>query len=638
MVASPQTPVIRSSEAAALVDTLYQLAEGRAVDDDLRLSLAGRVDGLGLAGLIPLAPSLAADPARASSFYLVADVAVAEGRHSVLLHIAPVSAAGQALFADAQVIGRMRPGGGREVTVTSIPFSTRDHGNILAYAREVEPRCLPRPQRSLPAIAAGNRHPEISLPAVFAAYEALLRRKGLNLASTSQLSATREMTTDEALAARDGENPTAAGHTRVSIRHLYHAGLWAAVRKGWRNGYSAEADHFIVSGNTGEEICQSVEACKEAIRHAAGYTKFTTDTSRLFELRADSRDPEAWSDSAVNEKFEQLLGREERNWVLDEFSRPFSIEDATYRFSVSEIVRMSVKFGASLKLNEDLYDYILSAKAGCGIGSEFDFEPSLDEAETLTTPQELIFYMHWLRERGRPAQLVPPNLGFKKRQAYPVALATAPHTGIGLREYASHHMWPELLPRVEGSFAGKPLEELAARVAELARVARHFDGTLSVHSGSGKQAEVLQQIGVATGGRVNYKISGELQLQLFDVLSEQPEGSPWQQLYGRMVDRAKQFAAAGAFGAESKLAAHYRTLGKGASLGDAARGRVDGNLFLVFWLGNIVGSRDVHAPDGDRRFFKEKLDELPDGLLAEVRRRNQRYLEWLAAQLFGCGT
>ncbi len=27
--------------------------------------------------------------------------------------------------------------------------------------------------------------------------------------------------------------------------------------------------------------------------------------------------------------------------------------------------------------------------------------------------------MHWLKERGRPAQLVPPNLGFKKRQAYP---------------------------------------------------------------------------------------------------------------------------------------------------------------------------------------------------------------------------
>ena len=68
------------------------------------------------------------------------------------------------------------------------------------------------------------------------------------MASTVQLSATREMTTDEVIAARDGENPDAAGHTRISIRHLYHAGLWAAIRAGWREGYNAEADHFIVTG------------------------------------------------------------------------------------------------------------------------------------------------------------------------------------------------------------------------------------------------------------------------------------------------------------------------------------------------------------------------------------------------------
>jgi len=33
-------------------------------------------------------------------------------------------------------------------------------------------------------------------------------------------------------------------------------------------------------------------------------------------------------------------------------------------------------------------------------------------------------------------------------------------------------------------------------------------------------------IGQSTGGRVNYKISGELQLQMPDVLAEQPPGSP----------------------------------------------------------------------------------------------------------------
>ena len=128
---------------------------------------------------------------------------------------------------------------------------------------------------------------------------------------------------------------------------------------------------------------------------------------------------------------------------------------------------------------------------------------------------------------------------------------------------------------------------------------------------------------------VNYKISGELQLQLFDVLSEQPAGSPWRQLYERMVARCNEFAGTGAFGEESELATVYQ----GRILGNADHGRVDGNLFLVFWLGNIVGSRDLNAPDGDTRFFKEKLDELPAALLEEVRRRNSRYIVWLAEHL-----
>src|SRR4029079_1185002 len=97
----------------------------------------------------------------------------------------------------------------------------------------------------------------------------------------------------------------------------------------------------------------------------------------------------------------------------------------------------------------------------------------------------------------------------------------------------------------------------------------------------------------------------------------------------RMVDRANEFAGRGAFGEESELARKYPQ----PYLGDAGHGRVDGNLFLVFWLGNIVGSRDLKSPDGDQRFFKEKLDELPADLLAEVRRRNTRYVSWLADNL-----
>jgi len=499
------------------------------------------------------------------------------------------------------------------------PFGPGDREAVRDFAERIDRAFLPRPQRDRPAVAVGNRHPEISLPAVFEAFGRVLEEKGVNMASTVQLSATREMTTDARLAGRTGENPTELGHTRVSIEHLFHAGLWAAIRAGWRHGYNAEADHFIISGADDREIARSIEQTKEAIRAAAGYTKFTTDTSRLFKLEADGRHPRAWTDAEVEAHWERVLTAEERKWVLGEFGAGVEIAGKKHEFGEREIRRLAVKFAESLKLNEQLYDYIVEVKGS----RDFDFEPSIDEAETLTTAQELIFYMHWLAGRGRRAQLVPPNLGFKKRQAYPETLER-------LEQYVAHKMWPELAPRVGREFGGKPLQELGARVRELAEVARHFDGTLSIHSGSGKQASVLQMIGQSTAGRVNYKISGELQLELLDVLAEQPPGSPWRGLYERMVDRCVQFAQAGAFGEESELAAVYRDRGLAYYLGDYNKGRVEGNLFLVFWLGNLVGTRDQ-----DGRFFKEKLDELPPELVEEVRRRNTGYIVWLAGEVLG---
>lgn len=635
----------KADEFAALAQLVLSIVESGRLTDESRSHLQSELAKRRFDNLRAYAGSLVEDPTQAGRYYLAIDAVDGNAVQALLLQLTTRSDAGAGRFQNPLLAVQTPLPGGREVQLEGYSFASHDHETIGKFVREVAPEFLPRPQRALPAIAAGNRHPEISLPAAFAAFGTILGKFGTNWASTVQLSATREMTTEDALAARGGEDPVAVGHTRVSIRHLYHAGLWAATRAGWRAGYTAEADHFIVSGATQEEIAHSVERVQEAIRHAAPYTKFTTDTSRLFELESDPRHPHAWSASAVEERFHQIFSPEEARWVLAEFEKPFPIEigEATggrqasrgYKFSREEIMRLAVKFGRSLKLNEELFDFIRAAKAAAGTGADFDFEPSLDEAETLTTPKELLFYMHWLKARGRPAQLVPPNLGFKKRQAYPVKMETTAEHGKGLEDYCHHKMWPELVPNVAQNFQSQPLAELAARVAELAAVARYFDGTLSIHSGSGKQAEVLEAIGRSTHGRVNYKISGELQLQLFDVLSEQPAGSPWRRLFERMVNRARQFAEQGAFGPESQLADQYVKMGLEFYLGDASRGRVDGNLFQVFWLGNLVGSRDTQAPDGDHRFFKEKLDELPEDLLAEVRRRNARYIVWLAEHLQG---
>src|SRR5580704_12379158 len=43
-------------------------------------------------------------------------------------------------------------------------FGPTDYANLEAFAERIDRRFLPRPQRAEPAIAAGNRHPEIGLP------------------------------------------------------------------------------------------------------------------------------------------------------------------------------------------------------------------------------------------------------------------------------------------------------------------------------------------------------------------------------------------------------------------------------------------------------------------------------------------
>lgn len=303
---------VRPAEAAALAALLFEHAAGKPLNDDLRSRLAARAAAAPLTDLHPHFGSLEADPVHASSWYIAVDGA---GGASVLLHIAAGTAPAPAFFPGAVLVGRGRTAAGQEFVANSIPFGPSDYDNILNYALQVNRDFLPRPQGSQPAIATGNRHPEFSLPAAFEAFRAFSRRRGINLASTVQLSATREMTTDDVIAARDGENPTAAGHTRISIRALYHAGLRAAIRAGWRDGYNAEADHVIISGNTPDEIARSIEAGKEAIVHAAGYTKFTTDTSRLFILEADQRHPAAWSDAAVEEKYDRLFDADRKSVV-----------------------------------------------------------------------------------------------------------------------------------------------------------------------------------------------------------------------------------------------------------------------------------------------------------------------------------
>jgi hypothetical protein len=399
---------LRPSEAAELAILIFEQAERKPLNEEVRNRLVARAAVLRLETVTPYFGSLVRDPVHPSSYYLAVDAGRGE---PLLLHLAPATAPTSSIFYKPLLIGRMRRPNGPEIVVNAVPFGPSDCENLEKFVSGIGTAFLPRPQGLRPAIAVSS-----GLAAAFDAFRAILKRSGKNLAATVA-------------------NPAVSG------RDFYYAGLWTAIRAGWSEGYSAGTQLVVASDN--------LEAARETIRNAAGFTRFSTDTSRLFR------------------ETENGAALEDRAWILDEFVRRFEIGDTVYEFTSADVLRLASKFGSALKVNQQLHESIRQARSALKTARSFDFEPSLEGAATVTTPQEMVFWLHWLKVRGHGAQLAAPNLG-----------------GAGM----------------------------AQRLKEFAAIARHYQCTLSICSGAGHSAEALEAIARATIGRVNYTISPELRL------------------------------------------------------------------------------------------------------------------------------
>jgi hypothetical protein len=422
---------LRPSEASELAILIFDQAERKPLTDEVRNRIAARGSVLRLETIHPHFGSLVRDPVHPSVYYLAVDSANAE---PLLLHLALAAAPTSSIFYKPLLIGRMRRPNGPEMVINAIPFRASDCDQLEMFCARIDSAFLPRPQGLRTAITVGGDHPGTVLPAAFDAFRAILRRTGTNLASIGV--------------------PSAQG----SARQFYCAGLWAAIRAGWRDGYNAAVE-IAVAGD-------SLEAAKETIRRSAAFSTLGVDSSILFHLEADQRHPSAWSDAVIEEKFESCFAAGDRGWIFDEFVRSFDPGDALYEFTPPDAMRLAVKFGPALLAMEQLHESFRQARSALKTGRPFDFEMSIEQAGAPSTPEELIFCLHWLKQRGHAAQLAAPRL------------------------------------------AGGP--ELAQQLKAHAGIARHYQARLSIRSRPDHTPEVLDLIARATVGRVNYKLSSEV--------------------------------------------------------------------------------------------------------------------------------
>jgi len=217
---------LRPSEAGELANLIFDHAERRPLSDDVRNRLAGRAAVLKLETITPYFGSLERDPVHPSAYYLVVD---GIGGSSYLLYLALAAAPTSSIFHKALLIGRMRRVNGPEVVINATPFGSFDRQNIEWFASRIETAFLPRPQGSRTEIVVRG-----DAVAAFEVFRATNKRSGKNVAALA------------------GDN---------------HAGIWAAIRAGWRRGWTSIAE--LPAGSTSETI-RAHAACSRFVVNVSG--------------------------------------------------------------------------------------------------------------------------------------------------------------------------------------------------------------------------------------------------------------------------------------------------------------------------------------------------------------------------------
>lgn len=219
---------------------------------------------------------------------------------------------------------------------------------------------------------------------------------------------------------------------------------FAVFREDFTRGFGADGDHL----KTAEEVNTAL---------ACGYTMITLDCSEYIR-----NDIDAMTDADVEALYHD--SGLEKTYV----GQCFKLSEAlTLTFDEMSFKRMALIYGKAIDFICEIYDAIIKR-------ADVDFEISVDETASVTTPLQHYFVANELMKRGvRFATLAPRFCGeFQKGVDY-----------IG------------------------DLEQFRKQFAEHAIIADHFGYKLSVHSGSDKFA-VFPLVGALSSGRFHLKTAG----------------------------------------------------------------------------------------------------------------------------------
>lgn len=231
---------------------------------------------------------------------------------------------------------------------------------------------------------------------------------------------------------------------------------FAAFREGYTRGFGADGDHL----KTAQEVEMAL---------ACGYSMVTLDCSEHI------RNVTAMTDEQVNAEYRSDPALEAKY-----IGKTFDVEGTPITFHAPEFRRMCLIYGGAIDFAASIYQQYFAGKE-----ETLDFEISIDETETPTTPAQHFFVACELQARGvRPTTVAPRFCGeFQKGIDY-----------IG------------------------DIAQFEAEFKVHAAIARQFGYKISVHSGSDKFS-IFEIVGRYTQGRFHLKTAGTSWLEAMRIVA-----------------------------------------------------------------------------------------------------------------------
>ena len=191
---------------------------------------------------------------------------------------------------------------------------------------------------------------------------------------------------------------------------------WGLFQEGWRDPWGADADHL----KTPEDVDTFV---------AAGYTFYTVDPGEYVDNSVIMARP-ATIVGKVQALPWDVLEDTPRDMELRYLERSLDLGDSALTFDRLRLYRAAAKYGRAIAHTARMYRYI-AGRLGEG---RFEFEVSVDETETPTSPEEHWYIAGELRRLGvRWVSLAPRFVGrFEKGVDY------IGDPGVFAAEFASH--------------------------------------------------------------------------------------------------------------------------------------------------------------------------------------------------------